>query len=202
MSDNEFRQKQLLAIRDRFCDGVDARLAEKIGREPSYVSRLFYPPGKAGAKNIGMTITDACSAAFPLPPAYWDASLSGRTAYGQMLTGPRLGAAIRAAIEMKGITQRELALHFGVRAPSIQDWLKHGTIGKDKLQRLWSYFSDVVGPEHWGLDPTSERHLAASPVLSLDEIKLIDAYRRCGEKGREAVRMMLHALAHQTKAAT
>lgn len=28
---------------------------------------------------------------------------------------------------------------------------KKGSISKEKLPELWSYFSDVVGPEHWGL---------------------------------------------------
>ncbi len=68
-----------------------------------------------------------------------------------MLTGSDLGAAIRAAIAAKGVTQTTVAEHFGVRQSSITDWLKRGTISKDKLPELWAYFSDVVGPEHWGL---------------------------------------------------
>lgn len=69
-----------------------------------------------------------------------------------MLTGEKLGAAIDAAIKKKGITKKDLADAFGVRPPSVQDWIKRGTISKEKLPLLWSYFSDVVGPEHWGLD--------------------------------------------------
>ena len=68
-----------------------------------------------------------------------------------MLTGEELGAAIRAAIQKKGVSQVAVAAHFGVKPPSIQDWMRRGTIGKEKLPRLWAYFSDVVGPEHWGL---------------------------------------------------
>ncbi|WP_144290856.1 S24 family peptidase [Vandammella animalimorsus] len=49
----------------------------------------------------------------------------------------------------------EVAEHFGVKPPSVQDWLKRGVISKDKLPELWAYFSDVVGPEHWGLDATA-----------------------------------------------
>lgn len=72
-----------------------------------------------------------------------------------MLTGKDLGAAIRAAITKKGVTQKAVADAFGVKPPSIQDWINKGTISKDKLPMLWSYFGDVVGPEHWGLqDPT------------------------------------------------
>lgn len=69
-----------------------------------------------------------------------------------MLKGEQLGEAIRSAIKLKGVTQREVAMHFGVQPPSIHDWMKRGTISKEKLPELWRYFSDVVGPEHWGLD--------------------------------------------------
>jgi transcriptional regulator with XRE-family HTH domain len=69
-----------------------------------------------------------------------------------MLTGTALGTAIREAIEMKGVTQREVARVFDVKPPSIQDWMKKGTVSKDKLPALWKYFEDVVGPEHWGLE--------------------------------------------------
>lgn len=68
-----------------------------------------------------------------------------------MYTGERLGAAIREAIERKGVSKVTVATHFGVKPPSIQDWMNRGTISKDKLPALWAYFSDVVGPSHWGM---------------------------------------------------
>lgn len=73
-----------------------------------------------------------------------------------MLNGTDLGAAIKAAIELKiasgaVASQAAIARHFNVRPPSIHDWIKKGSISKDKLPELWRYFSDVVGPEHWGL---------------------------------------------------
>lgn len=73
-----------------------------------------------------------------------------------MLNGKDLGAAIKAAIEMKlasgaVASQAAIARHFNVKPPSIYDWIKKGSIAKDKLPELWRYFSDVVGPEHWGL---------------------------------------------------
>lgn len=69
-----------------------------------------------------------------------------------MLTGSELGAAIDAARVKKGMTKKALADHFGVRPPSIQDWIKRGTIDKQHLPGLWALFADVVGPEHWGLN--------------------------------------------------
>lgn len=46
-----------------------------------------------------------------------------------------------------------MARHFGVKAPSVTGWVKHGRIGKDRLYDLMGYFSDVAGPEHWGMAP-------------------------------------------------
>lgn len=67
-----------------------------------------------------------------------------------MLTGKELGTAIREAIRLKGVTQKDVALHFGITQPSVHDWVTKGTVGKDKLDALFTYFSEVVGPEHWG----------------------------------------------------
>lgn len=69
-----------------------------------------------------------------------------------MLTGQDLGAAIEAARRKKGVSKKALAAEFGVTPPSVQDWVKRGTIDKQKLPALWRYFSDVVGPSHWGLE--------------------------------------------------
>jgi len=68
-----------------------------------------------------------------------------------MLTGKELGAAIEAARIKKRVTKKAMALRFGVSPPSIQDWVKRGTIDKSRLPDLWNYFSPDVGPEHWGL---------------------------------------------------
>jgi len=73
-----------------------------------------------------------------------------------MLTGKTLGAAIAQAIDKKiesGAvkSKAEIARSFGIKPPSIHDWIKKGSISKDKLEKLWAYFSDVVGPEHWGM---------------------------------------------------
>lgn len=71
-----------------------------------------------------------------------------------MLKGKDLGDAIGKAIDLKISskavkTKAEVAKHFGVKPPSLHDWIKRGVISKDKLPELWRYFSDVVGPEHW-----------------------------------------------------
>lgn len=74
-----------------------------------------------------------------------------------MLTGKALGEAIAQAIEKKGVAKADVARHFGVKPPSVQDWINRGTIDKGRLQQLWQYFGDVVGPEHWGLAPATHQ---------------------------------------------
>lgn len=87
-----------------------------------------------------------------------------------MLTGTELGKAIDEAIRMKGVTKRSVAAHFGVAPPSVQDWVKRGTIDKAKLPALWDFFRDVVGPEHWGLEalPTTAGQ-TGRPVLVIHD---------------------------------
>lgn len=83
-----------------------------------------------------------------------------------MLTGPKLGAAIEAARKKKGVTKKALADEFGVSAPSVQDWVKRGTIDKDKLSRLWLFFQDVAGPDHWGLQNwTEDQHPSGGMLI-------------------------------------
>lgn len=91
-----------------------------------------------------------------------------------MLTGHELGAAIESARQLKGVTKKTLAEHFDVRPPSVQDWVKRGTIDKEKLPALWAYFADVVGLEHWGL--------AMAPGFSVDPpaITLAAALKQVG----------------------
>lgn len=89
-----------------------------------------------------------------------------------MLTGVELGAAIDSAIKRKGVKKVDVAAHFGVKPPSVQDWIKRGTIEKAKLPELWSYFSDVVGPRHWGLTSFPARGAARPPSDVGDELAI------------------------------
>lgn len=73
-----------------------------------------------------------------------------------MLHGKALGQAIDEAIKLKidsgKIKSRtDVARTFGVSPQAIRGWVQTGSISKDKIPLLWQYFSDVVGPDHWGL---------------------------------------------------
>jgi len=68
-----------------------------------------------------------------------------------MLTGTELGAALKEAMRLKKVTQQHVATEFGIKQPSVSEWTRFGRIGKEHVSHLVSYFSDVVGPDHWGL---------------------------------------------------
>ncbi|HGM9795839.1 TPA: hypothetical protein ACKREB_001810 [Proteus mirabilis] len=116
-----------------------------------------------------------------------------------MLNGKDLGRAIEQAINKKLSSgsvksKTEIARHFNVKLPSIYDWIKKGSISKDKLPELWSYFSDVVGPEHWGL---KEFHLPLNKAESRcthDEHQLnslIHAYMSASAERKEIIKYLL-----------
>lgn len=79
MSELNHRQLLLAKIRDERCDGNAAELARRIKKDSTYVNRLFYPASKKGAKGIGLEIMEACTAAFGLPPGYWDVAFEANS---------------------------------------------------------------------------------------------------------------------------
>lgn len=72
MSDYTNHQLLLMKLRDDYCKKNAAELARRIGKDPTYVSRLFYPIGKKGGKGVGLEIMQACSKAFELAPGFWE----------------------------------------------------------------------------------------------------------------------------------
>jgi len=86
-----------------------------------------------------------------------------------MLNGTELGQAIDRAIKKKVSSgsiksKSDVARHFRIKTPSVYDWIKKGSISKDKLPELWRYFSDVAGPEHWGLEAWPNSGMTTSPT--------------------------------------
>lgn len=98
-----------------------------------------------------------------------------------MLTGQDLGAAIAKALAIKGLSKADAARKYNVQKASVTGWIKTGRIATDKLLDLMDFCSDVLGPEHWGLDhwpgrlPGTSRKTLQS--LPRDEQQLLAAYR-------------------------
>lgn len=82
-----------------------------------------------------------------------------------MFSGEQLSAALKAAMKAKDVKQGDIATAFGISQPSVSEWLKHGRVHKKHISKLVEYFSDQVGPEHWGLP------------FSKDEFDLVLAFR-------------------------
>lgn len=61
----EVRRLALKALIDEKGRGGTAEVANRIGKEPSYVSRMLYPPGKTGRKRIGDELLEAITKAYP-----------------------------------------------------------------------------------------------------------------------------------------
>lgn len=61
----EERRSALIALRDKFGRGAIAHIAKETGLDSNYVSRLLYPAGKAGKKNIGDETVQKLDQAFP-----------------------------------------------------------------------------------------------------------------------------------------
>ena len=71
-------------------------------------------------------------------------------------SGKELGKAIREAVNMAIASgdfssQAEIARKFSVHPTSLQTWMSQGTIKKERLVELWSFFLPYVGLDHWGL---------------------------------------------------
>lgn len=105
-----------------------------------------------------------------------------------MHSGRRLGEAIASAIKLKGTTQKALAAHFNIQPPSVTEWLQRGTVAKSHINGLIDYFSDVVGPSHWGLS------VSAEDGLPLEEVAFLSSYRRLSEKDRRALWKFMETL--------
>ncbi len=65
MDKYEQRRAALQKLADSLGRGGITKIADKIGKQASYVSRMLYPEGKEGFKRIGEDTVDALNIAFP-----------------------------------------------------------------------------------------------------------------------------------------
>lgn len=147
MEKQERLQALLGLLRDRFARGKNATLALLIGKDASYVGRLFYPEEKKGAKGIGPEIIDACTASFDLPRGFWDMDPDeAASALGLQITAPTQSAPHEADLT---ITQYKTGGKMG-----------HGLVLQDQPGVIRSW---VVSPEWVQLNVhriTSAKNLA------------------------------------------
>ena len=88
-----------------------------------------------------------------------------------MIKGAELGKAIETARAKMGISKKDLAARFGVKPPSIQDWVNRGTIDKERLFQLIEFFSGTVDPGHWGLTASSGALVSIAGARSTNRLE-------------------------------
>lgn len=91
-----------------------------------------------------------------------------------MFSGEQLGQALREAMERKGVKQAAVAAAFDVTQPSVSEWLRYGRVGKKHITKLVDWFSDVAGPEHWGLPTSWAGNAPAMDPADFQHIKRVD----------------------------
>ncbi|CAB4124621.1 COG2932 Predicted transcriptional regulator [uncultured Caudovirales phage] len=72
MDKYENRRLRFLQLRNERCNSSSAEMARLIGKDPSYVARMLFEPGKSGKKRIGEDIKDAIEKSFNLPVGWLD----------------------------------------------------------------------------------------------------------------------------------
>lgn len=96
-----------------------------------------------------------------------------------MYTGKKLGEAIKSAIELKGVRKADVARAFSIKPPSVTSWIQTGRVDKAHIDKLVSYFADVVTPEHFGIGTFETNEILFNgykvPLLSwIDVVKQSD----------------------------
>lgn len=86
MDKYEQRRLALMELKERLGRGGIARIAAEIGKEPNYVSRMLYPPGKEGRKRIGEDSVDLLNKKFP---DWMDAPTASARAVEPVATHPQ-----------------------------------------------------------------------------------------------------------------
>lgn len=87
-----------------------------------------------------------------------------------MLSGEKLGNALREAMRLKGVGATAVARHFNIKPPSVYDWMERGCIDKKHLGRLVQFFVDVVPPSHWGVEALEMQTLSSAWIGQMTDL--------------------------------
>jgi transcriptional regulator with XRE-family HTH domain len=101
---------------------------------------------------------------------------------------------LKQCLEETGISKKQLADHFGVKAPSVYDWVNFGRISKSRIPELAKYFNKPIG---WWLGSDDEEQL-----LNEHERQLLQFYRQLSDESREKLLQdanYMHNIEHKTK---
>lgn len=132
MNKYEHRRLRLLELRAWACEGMTARLAERIARSDSYVARMLYEEGKPGKKRIGDDMLDVLEAAFGLTHGWFDQPM-----------GTPMDGGVQIALPISGVEKGTApAVSLAAKRGAIQ-W-PFQTVSYQRLMDLKS----TLGPKH------------------------------------------------------
>ena len=166
MSDKyELRRLRLLQLKKDQCDDNASKLAEKIGRSPTYVSRMLYPEGKPGKKRIAEDMAEIIERAFSLSSGWLDEPViapdKGRTGgvvdwvFNRRGKNPRMGT--NKPLELPLISWVQAGDWGEANDPytlgDAEDWKTSPFLGSDR-----SYLLRVDGNSMYHPDGTGYSH--------------------------------------------
>jgi len=96
MGREEHWRQRLLELKEDLSIS-QAAMAASAGIDPSYLSRLLYPPGKNGRKNLGLESMDAFKRAYGLPADWFDLPLGSALPSGRQALKPGMELAMQDA---------------------------------------------------------------------------------------------------------
>lgn len=119
-----------------------------------------------------------------------------------MLTNSEIGARIKTARELRGMTLEDVASAVGVAKSTIMRYEK-GTITKIKCPVIQSIAHSLTVNPNWLIGNTDAPSILSSapsklsPALSDEEEELIRAFRSLNPEGRRAALASIRGLAHE-----
>lgn len=150
MDKYERRRQRLDQIRASRFEGSIVKLAQAIGKAPSYVGRMLYEEGKAGGKRIGEDVAREIEQALHLPPLSLDAEDEAPPA-------PDLGALALSALNDLSEREIEAAIATLEAVLAAKKQLKGGarlvrSDGK-RAKRFEEAPAEVAEPSDYGYPP-------------------------------------------------
>ena len=97
---------------------------------------------------------------------------------------------LRTCREEKGFSQKQVALEIGVRPPTVSQW-ESGikSPSRENIAKLAGLYGVTVD---YLMGRTNECSVVTSSDLSVDELKLIQDYRKLNRQGQEYIRQTMY----------
>lgn len=183
----EIRRLNLQAVLRTHCNGKAAALADKIGRAPSYVSRMLYPEGKAGKKRIGEDMRNLIEEALALPRGSLDDESSATAERGGALTTEG-NAGVKPTLSqipshLADVSAGEITLErFDAEERKIIDLYRRSS--KDGKMIILGAATVAPKGEAHSLSPARETTLGP---INPSEKRVLELYRRADQEGKTVI---------------